>query len=84
MKVINTTLIREKMKARSLTLQEMSNRLGYKDASTFFRFLAGEQRFRADHVPILLETLEMTMDELFVDDEIAKLANDDSEKSHTA
>lgn len=74
MKRVNTELIQERMTQKKITLQEMAEFLGYKNASSMHKYLNGAYQFRAHHVPVLLEKLSITMEELFFEDKIADSA----------
>lgn len=74
MKRINTAVVQEKMTKKKITLKEMAEILGYKHASSCLKYLRGESQFKAYHVPVLMQTLELTFEELFYDDDFAEIA----------
>lgn len=77
MKQVNLEKIKEKMELKKVTQQELAIALGYKDASTVHKLLKGEYQFRAVHVPVLMEMLDLTLKDLFFDNDFAKLAKDE-------
>ncbi len=75
MKKLNLNLIYKKRKAKQITLQEMAETMGLKNASTYMKYEKGEYSFRAEHLPILAKTLNCEIQDLFFEDRLAKLAN---------
>ncbi|MDX9816378.1 MAG: helix-turn-helix transcriptional regulator [Smithellaceae bacterium] len=81
MKKLNLNLICKKRKDKQITLQEMAEMMGLKNASTYMKYEKGEYSFRAEHLPVLAKTLNCEIQDLFFEDRLAKLANT---QSHTA
>lgn len=68
-------VIKKRRLKLKISLQEMADSFGFKNASTYMKYEKGDYSFKADHVPILAEKLECTIQELFFDNEFADLAN---------
>jgi len=74
MKKLNLNLIYKKRKDKQITLQEMAEIMGLKNASTYMKYEKGEYSFRAEHLPVLAKTLNCEIQDLFFEDRLAKLA----------
>lgn len=62
---INLTLIKQRRKEMRLTLQEMAEHLGFKDASTYWKYENGVYQFNAGHIPVVATKLKLRMNEIF-------------------
>lgn len=65
MQEINLKLIKDRRKENGLTLQKMAENLGFKDASTYYKYEKGIYKFKAEHIPVLSERLNIILDEIF-------------------
>jgi transcriptional regulator with XRE-family HTH domain len=74
MKQVNLALIKRRRKEMRITLKEMAEMLGFKDASTYYRYEQGKYKFDATHIPVVAKALKLKITEIFFDDSIAKLA----------
>lgn len=72
---LNLKLIRQKRKDKHITLQEMAEVMGLKNASTYMKYEKGEYSFRAEHLPLLAKTFGCTIQDLFFENSLAKTAN---------
>ena len=63
---LNLKLIRQKRKDKHITLQEMAEVMGLKNASTYMKYEKGEYSFRAEHLPLLAKTFGCTIQDLFL------------------
>ncbi|KRI37826.1 hypothetical protein APC20_15415 [Acinetobacter baumannii] len=61
-----------------MTLQEMAEELGFKNASTYLKYETGEYLFKANHLPLLSKKLKCTINQLFFEEEFADLAKNTS------
>jgi transcriptional regulator with XRE-family HTH domain len=75
MKELNLVLIKQRRKEFRISLLEMAVLLGFKNASTYYKYEIGQSRFKAEHIPIVASKLKLKMNEIFFTQEIAKLAN---------
>ncbi len=62
---IDLSFIKEKRKEKGLTLQEMSDKLGYKKASTYSLYENGVYEIKANMLPILANTFDCNIEDLF-------------------
>lgn len=76
MKKLNLNLIRKKRKDSQMTLQEMAEIMGLKNASTYMKYEKGDYSFKAEHLPVLAKVLNCEIQDLFFENRLAKLAND--------
>lgn len=65
MNKVNLEFIKQKRKSKKLTLQEMAEALGFKNASTYMKYEKGEYKFRADHISVLSTELECAINDFF-------------------
>lgn len=72
---LDLELIRSKRLELEIPLQEMSDALGLKNASSYFKYEKGDYKFNADHLPIVCTKLGLNMNEVFFDRSVAKTAN---------
>ena len=75
MKELNLALIKKRRKELRISLLEMSVLLGFKNASTYYKYEVGKSKFKAEHIPIVASKLKLKMSEIFFTPELAKLAN---------
>lgn len=75
MQKLNLELIKRERKKNKITLQEMAELLGFKDASTYYKYENGEYSFKADHLPIIASKLNRQLQDLFFDNRFAETAN---------
>jgi transcriptional regulator with XRE-family HTH domain len=75
MKELNLVLIKKRRKELRLSLLEMAVLLGFKNASTYYKYEIGQSKFKAEHIPIVASKLKLKMSEIFFTPEFAKLAN---------
>lgn len=71
---VNLALIRKRRKEMRITLQEMAELLGFKDASTYYKYEKGDTKFKAEQLPLIAEKLKLKMNEIFFTQTFAKLA----------
>ncbi|MGP1411511.1 MAG: helix-turn-helix domain-containing protein [Peptoanaerobacter stomatis] len=62
---INLEFIKNRREEKNITLIEMSNFLGFKNASTYLRYENGDYVFKAEMLPILAEKLDCVMEDFF-------------------
>lgn len=65
MKILNLNFISKRRQELKITLQEMAQELGFKNASTYLKYENGEYLFKANHLPKLAKKLRCTIDQLF-------------------
>ncbi len=75
MQKLNFQLISQQRKNNHITLQEMAEIMGLKNASTYLKYERGEYAFRAGHLPVLAKKLNLEIQDLFFEDVFADLAN---------
>jgi len=51
---------------QGLTLQEMAESLGFKNASTYLKYEKGSYDFKANHLPVLAKKLKCGLHDLFI------------------
>lgn len=74
MQELNLVLIKQRRKEMRITLQEMAEELGFKDASTYWKYEKGVYKFNADHIPKVAAKLKLKMSEIFFAPTLAKIA----------
>ncbi|MDK8278292.1 helix-turn-helix domain-containing protein [Peptostreptococcus anaerobius] len=65
MQCINLDYIKSRRKELGLTLQEMSDALGYKKATTYSNYENGERIMKASMLPVLANILECDIMDFF-------------------
>lgn len=75
MKELNLILIKQRRKEMRITLQEMADSLGFKNASTYFKYESGLYKFNAVHLPIVCKKLKIKVNDVFFTPIVAELAN---------
>jgi transcriptional regulator with XRE-family HTH domain len=66
MNEVNFELIKLRRKEMHLTLQDMAELLGFKDASTYYKYENGTYKFKANHLPLLASKLKLRMNQIFL------------------
>ena len=66
MERLNLPFIAKRRSECKLTLQEMAESLGFRNASTYLKYEKGEYDFKANHLPILAKKLKCGLHELFM------------------
>lgn len=62
---LNLKYIKNKRLEKKLTLQEMAEKLGMKDASTYMRYEKGEYALKADIIPKIALILNCDIKDFF-------------------
>lgn len=75
MQTVNLALIKQRRKEMRISLQEMAETLGWRNASNYYKYEKGEYEFDATHIPVVAKKLKLKMNEIFFDQSFAKLAN---------
>lgn len=57
--------IRERRKKLGISMKQMANVLGFKNASTYLKYERGDYSFRAEHLPVLADQLECDVSDFF-------------------
>ena len=65
MKELNYKFIKDKRLEKKLSLLEVANELGFKNASTYMKYENGEYSFRADMLPTLANILDCSIEDFF-------------------
>lgn len=65
MKTLNLNYIKCRRQELELSLQEMAEVLGFKNASTYTKYEKGEYAFKAIHLPLLEKELKCNMGNFF-------------------
>lgn len=65
MQKINYNFIRERRIKLNLSLQNVAEELGFKNASTYFKYENGDYSFKADMLPKLSKVLECDIKNFF-------------------
>jgi len=65
MQTVNLKFIKERRNELNMSLQEVANKLGFKNASTYMKYENGDYSFRADMLPELSKTLECDIQNFF-------------------
>ncbi|MDH6370583.1 transcriptional regulator with XRE-family HTH domain [Paenibacillus sp. PastF-3] len=70
----NLEFIKKRRQELNLSLQEMAESLGFKNASTYMKYEDGTYLFKANHLPILANKLNANIEDFFAQNfaEIAK------------
>ncbi len=75
MKKLNLSYIQKRRTNKRITLQEMAEVLGFKNASTYMKYEKGDYSFRAEHLPPIAIKLDCEIQDLFFENNFAKTAN---------
>jgi transcriptional regulator with XRE-family HTH domain len=73
MKTLNLEYIKQRRLTFEISLQEMANKLGFKNASTYMKYENGTYSFKADHLPLLAKVLKCNINDFFKQN-VAKIA----------
>jgi transcriptional regulator with XRE-family HTH domain len=65
--LLNLTQIKEKRTKLNISLQDMADDLGFKNASTYMKYEKGIYLFKANHLPIIASKLKCSIESLFFD-----------------
>lgn len=79
MGLLKLDFIKKRRQDLNLSLQEMAESLGFKNASTYMKYEEGEYAFKAYQLPILANKLDCKIENFF-NENFAELANDNSVK----
>ncbi|MBG9786615.1 helix-turn-helix domain-containing protein [Brevibacillus laterosporus] len=74
MKQINLGYIANRRTELGITLQEMAETLGFKNASTYMKYEKGTYCLKANHVPALSKKLNCKIEKLFFEENFAEIA----------
>jgi transcriptional regulator with XRE-family HTH domain len=74
---INLEYIANRRMELNLTLQDMAQALGFKNASTYLKYEKGEYAFKANHLPILCQMLQCHAIDIFFQGSFAEIAKHD-------
>ncbi|MNW37016.1 helix-turn-helix protein [compost metagenome] len=64
-KKVNLGFIKLRRQELNLSLQELAEALEFKNASTYMKYENGEYQFKANHLPILADKLNCTIENFF-------------------
>lgn len=62
---IDLELIKKLRVQRDYSLQEMAEKLGFKNASTYFKYESGEYSIKADMLPKIADVLDCKIENFF-------------------
>ncbi|WP_018132710.1 helix-turn-helix domain-containing protein [Effusibacillus pohliae] len=65
----------------NLSLEDMAAYLGYKTATGYYYAESGRCKFKPHHIPMIANKFEIPMEQLFCEDEFAKMAKDEQSAS---
>ena len=65
MKQLNLDYIKKKRLEMNLSLQDVANKLGFKNASTYLKYENGDYSFKADMLPKLAELYKCKIEDFF-------------------
>lgn len=77
---VNLDFIKQERLKLGLSLKDLAEVLGFKNASTYMKYEEGSYSFKANHLPILASKLNCTIENFFEYD-FAKIANPKKEIS---
>ncbi|WP_284641215.1 helix-turn-helix domain-containing protein [Paenibacillus silviterrae] len=66
MNELNLTYISDRRQELKISLQDMAERLGFRNASTYMKYEKGEYSFKANHLPAICEKLQCSLELLFL------------------
>lgn len=66
MGLLNLIFIKDKRQKLNLSLQEMAESLGFKNASTYMKYEDGSYSFKANHLPILAKKLDAKIEDFLL------------------
>ncbi|WP_019377708.1 helix-turn-helix transcriptional regulator [Virgibacillus halodenitrificans] len=73
MHTLNLSYIKERRIQLGITQQEMAERLGFKNSSTYLKYETGSYSFKAEQLPVLAKTLNCKITDFFIKN-VAKTA----------
>ncbi|WP_313804727.1 helix-turn-helix transcriptional regulator [Cytobacillus sp.] len=73
MQSLNHDFIKTRRQSLDISLQEMAEKLGFKNASTYLKYENGSYAFKADQLPVLSKVLKCKISDFFKQ-KIAKTA----------
>lgn len=82
MKRVDLKKIKSKRKAKKITIEEMSNLIGYSSPNGYYYLEVGKSKFTVEKLAQVAEILDSTIDELLYEDNIAKMVNDISNENN--
>ncbi|SDX75203.1 helix-turn-helix domain-containing protein [Tepidimicrobium xylanilyticum] len=62
---LNLDYIKKKRLEMNLSLQDVANKLGFKNASTYLKYENGDYSFKADMLPKLAELYKCKIEDFF-------------------
>lgn len=65
MKQLNLDYIKSRRVELGLSLQEVANKLGFKNASTYLKYENGNYSFKAEMLPVLANILKCEIENFF-------------------
>ncbi|WP_432748207.1 helix-turn-helix domain-containing protein [Pectinatus frisingensis] len=65
MEILDLDLIKERRKKNGLTLKQMADRLGFSNASVYYKYESGIYAFKAETLPILAMILKCDINNFF-------------------
>lgn len=65
MKQLNLDYIKARRVELGLSLQEVANKLGFKNASTYLKYENGDYLFKAETLPVLANILKCEIENFF-------------------
>lgn len=71
---LNLEFIKKRRQELNISLQEMAESLGFKNASTYMKYEEGSYSFKANHLPILANKLDGKIENFFMKN-FAEIAN---------
>lgn len=66
MQTLNLNYIKVRRRQLSLTQQEMADKLGFKNSSTYLKYETGVYSFKADQLPVLAKSLNCKITDFFI------------------
>lgn len=66
MERLNLPFIAKRRNECKLTLQEIAEALGFRNASTYLKYEKGAYDFKANHLPVLAKKLRCEIHDLFI------------------
>lgn len=63
--MLNLEFIKNRRYELGISQQKMAEKLGFKNASTYFKYETGIYSFKADMIPVLAKTLNCNIENFF-------------------
>lgn len=73
---VNLNYVKHRRLKLGLSLQDMAESLGFKNASTYMKYEEGVYSFKANHLPMLANKMKCKIENFF-EDNFAEIANSD-------